>query len=84
MPSRTHDAGIVAAAKRLKTEVGEVTYGAVVAACPKADDDPAYNWDHHRARLSKSALDENQIKRRWHFAKHMLTLTHTPQWYYTN
>ena len=100
-------AGIVAAAKRLKTEEGEVTYGAVVAACPKAtlnpdtqepvskqlvytvfreccfDDDPAYTWEH-RARLSKSALDETQIKRRWDFAKHMLTLTHTPQWYYTN
>jgi len=75
----------------LKTEVGEVTYGAVVAACPKA----TLNADTEEP-VSKQlvyivfreccfdddpAPDEKQIKRRWDSAKHVLTPTYPPKRY---
>ena len=47
---------------------------------PKNPDD---TWDH-RPRLSREALDPDQIKRRWDWAKHMTTLTFTPAWFFKN
>ena len=43
-------------------------------------DDP---WDN-RPRLSRNALDDASRLRRWDFAKHMMSLSRRPQWYYDN
>ena len=43
-------------------------------------DDP---WDN-RPRLSRNALDDVSKRRRWDFAKHVISLSHRPQWYYDN
>ncbi|CAK0801209.1 unnamed protein product [Prorocentrum cordatum] len=43
-------------------------------------DDP---WDN-RPRLSRNALDDVSKRRRWDFAKHVISLSHRPQRYYDN
>jgi len=45
------------------------------------DEDPSDLWSH-MSRLSRGALDEKAMQKRWAFAKHMKTLGKTPQWYY--
>ena len=47
------------------------------------DEDPAETWDH-RSRLSRAALPPEPKQRRLEFATHMLSLSHTPAWYYKN
>lgn len=101
--------GVIQAAKKLFREGKEVTYSAMVSACPKAlinpstgepvdkkcvfqvfrediyDDpnNPEDTWDH-RPRLSREALDPDQIVKRWNWAKYMSSLVYTAAWYFTH
>ena len=100
---------LIQAAKRIKREGGEVTYSAMVSACPAAltnpatgepvskkclytvfrediydnPEDPEDTWDH-RARLSRSALDDDQIDRRREWAEYILGLRRTAAWFFSN
>ena len=113
-PKRVLDEGskksaVIRAAKRISKEEGEVTYSAMVSACPNAminpatgepvdkkalftlfreeiyDDpnDPDDKWDH-RARLSREALDSDQIQKRWEWAKWMTAQALTASWFFAN
>lgn len=44
---------------------------------------PDDKWDH-RPRLSREALDPDQIAKRWNWGKYMAGLAHTGAWYFLN
>ena len=47
------------------------------------DDDPNDTWDH-LSRLSKTALDDATMDKRYKFAVHMLAVPHTSTWYHNH
>ena len=45
------------------------------------DTDPADTWGHY-SRLARSALDDATKQRRWEYAKYMIGLGHSGQWFF--